>query len=74
MDIIAWPARSPDLNQIKNLWAIVGQRVYNRGKQYSPVAELTRIIVSAWESIESSILRSLIDSMPRRCREVIETN
>jgi transposase len=39
-----WPPYLPDLNIIENLWAILKNKVYEGGKEYSTVDEL-------WESI-----------------------
>ncbi|POM74431.1 transposable element tc3 Transposase [Phytophthora palmivora] len=66
--------RSSDHNPIDNLWSILTRRVYQNGCQFNSVAELRVAIEAACEGIDSKILRSLIDSMPRRCQEVIEKN
>jgi len=70
--LLDWPAHSPDLNPIENLWAMMARIVYLNGRQYANVAELTTAILAAWDSIEQGTLRKLIESMPRRCIEVIE--
>uniref|UniRef100_H3GUW3 Tc1-like transposase DDE domain-containing protein n=1 Tax=Phytophthora ramorum TaxID=164328 RepID=H3GUW3_PHYRM len=69
--VLDWPVRSPDLNPIENVWAMMDQIVYHNGKQYDSVAELTAAIYAAWETVDLTYLRKLIDSMPRRCIEVI---
>ncbi|POM64302.1 transposable element tc3 Transposase [Phytophthora palmivora] len=77
VQVLEWTPRSPDLNPIENLWSILTRRVYQNGRQFNSVAEHSVAIVAieaAWEGIESKILRALIDSMPRRCQEVIEKN
>ena len=33
--LMNWPAKSPDLNPIENLWAIVKAKLYEGGKQYN---------------------------------------
>ncbi|KAG2802899.1 hypothetical protein PC113_g18682 [Phytophthora cactorum] len=35
VQLLDWPARSPDLNPIENVWAILASKVYSRGKQYN---------------------------------------
>ena len=38
--IMEWPARSPDLNPIENLWGILAKEVYQDGRQFDRVSEL----------------------------------
>ncbi|VDO90404.1 unnamed protein product [Heligmosomoides polygyrus] len=41
-----WPAGSPDLNPIENLWEIIVRQIYSNGKQLNNVEELKlRVIV-----------------------------
>lgn len=72
IDLLDWPARSPDLNPMENLWGILVRRIYAEGRQYDSVNELKTAINEAWESIENSILENLVHSMPNRLRKVIE--
>ncbi|KAJ0388588.1 hypothetical protein P43SY_011719 [Pythium insidiosum] len=71
VQVMDWPARSPDLNPIENLWASMARRVYGDGQQYQTVAELKEAIVKAWCEIPLDEIRNLIASMRRRCVEVI---
>ncbi|KAG3078758.1 hypothetical protein PI124_g19736 [Phytophthora idaei] len=62
-----WPARSPDLTPIENLWAILSRTVYNNGKKhYSSVAELRAAVLAAWDAVDEATLAKLVDSMPKR--------
>jgi hypothetical protein len=66
-----WPAKSPDLNPIENLWGILVRRVYENGRQYNTVGELKTAIRNEWSKIGLDTLRNLINSMPNRVFEVI---
>jgi hypothetical protein len=66
-----WPAQSPDLNPIENLWSILDQRLRDRACNNED--DLFRIIEEGWRSLEPALLTSLVDSMPRRCQAVIDS-
>jgi len=66
-----WPAKSPDLNPIENLWGILIRRVYENGRQYSTVGGLKAAITNEWSKITSGTLRNLINSLPNRVFQVI---
>ena len=66
-----WPAQSPDLNPIENLWnqvsCIVGK---NKPKTRR---ELIEQVIAAWfQVITSEELKKLVDSLSRRCKLVID--
>jgi len=67
-----WPSNSPDLNPIENLWAIVKRNVEKRRPKN--LSELESFLGEEWDNIPNSLLISLVDSMSRRCNEVIEKN
>ena len=50
----------------------MARRVYANGKQYTNKEELQTAIFKTWDEIESNLLNTLVDSMPRRLFEVIE--
>lgn len=72
--VLDWPALSPDLNPIENLWGILARAVYGGRKQYTTVSELKSSIKKAWTDIEQSKLENLVLSMKDRLIEVISKN
>ena len=66
-----WPASSPDLNSIENLWCIVARQVYGQSKQYDSKMSLTGAIRKSWPEIDDQTDKSLIGSMKNRCIDVI---
>jgi transposase len=67
-----WPPKSPDLSPIENLWGWLSRRIYAGKSAYKDVASLKSAIFQAWDEIPDDLLNTLIDSMPRRMKEVIE--
>ena len=67
-----WPSRSPDLNPIENLWAVLSQRVYAGGRQFNSLSSLKKEIVTCWATIELELLQKLSDSMKKRCVDVLK--
>lgn len=72
VEVLSWPAQSPDLNPIENLWREV--KVALKGKNPSNKDELWTFIKAAWENIPIKTCQALVDSMPRRCLAVIKNN
>jgi DDE superfamily endonuclease len=66
LQFLPWPAQSPDLNPIENLWHDVKTRLYERKKKPKNLPELERAVKAAWKSIPPERIQALVDSMPRR--------
>ncbi|CAD6193399.1 unnamed protein product [Caenorhabditis auriculariae] len=48
--LLDWPAFSPDLNPVENLWSVLVRRVYANAKQYTTVNDLKRAIRAEWDA------------------------
>ncbi|CAD6198713.1 unnamed protein product [Caenorhabditis auriculariae] len=70
--LLDWPACSPDLNPVENLWSVLVRRVYANAKQYTTVNDLKRTIRAEWDGLDKSLLQSLVGSMPNRIFEVAQ--
>ena len=70
VNVMNWPAQSPDLNPIENLWSYLDLLVKDR-KCNTP-EELFEVIEKAWFDISQSYLQGLVDSMPKRIKAVIK--
>ena len=67
-----WPSNSPDLNPIENIWGIMSKRLEGQKKARNKKA-LFQSADRVWKEITDQILiNRLIESMPRRMREVID--
>ena len=70
--IMSWPAQSPDLNPIENLWATIKRRVYPADKQYTSQAELWEAIKDVCAALEPQKIQNLTFSMDDRLFKVIK--
>lgn len=69
IEVMHWPAQSPDLNPIENLWSDVKKYVSNAQPRNNK--ELWAVVQESWSSIPLERCQSLVNSMPRRCEAVI---
>ncbi|GBM41431.1 hypothetical protein AVEN_129625-1 [Araneus ventricosus] len=67
---LPWPANSPDLNPIENLWDHLDRVVRAMGPQPHNLAQLATALESAWLNIPVNTFRNLIDSLPARLAAV----
>ncbi len=67
--LLDWPANSPDLNPIENLWSIVKRKM--RDTRPNNADDLKAAIKATWTSITSEQCHKLIASMPHIIDAVI---
>ncbi|GFU17804.1 transposable element Tcb2 transposase [Trichonephila clavipes] len=63
---LVWPARSPDLNPIENVWDALGRQV--AGRKYPPTNKntLIRALTEEWDKLPQQLLDNVVQSMVRR--------
>lgn len=70
--VLNWPARSPDLNIIENVWGEMARLVYGGGRQFSTVDELKTHLIDVWENLSQQYIQNLFDSMDKRLFNLIK--
>lgn len=69
INVLKFPAQSPDLNPIEHLWDELGRRV--GCKRHKNKTELFETLKNVWLNIPATTITNLIKSMPSRCAAVI---
>lgn len=72
IQVLPWPARSPDLNIIENCWGELARAVYKNGRQYDNIQQLKEVIVEEWNNLPQDTIKKLYKSLPNRVVEVVE--
>ena len=68
-----WPSMSPDVNPNKHNWNELQRRVRGRGNAPANEQELFQALKQEWVAIPAQVIRNLIQSLPKRCRAVIDS-
>ena len=74
LEKLNWPANSPDLNPIENLWKILKNAVQHGSICPKNTSDLRGVIAREWKIISGQKLILLCHSMPTRLQAVIEAS
>ena len=69
---LVWPVNSPDLNPIEHLWDQLKRAVDRRVDDHTNLANLRLLVQQEWDAIPQHRVARLINTMRRRCRQVIQ--
>jgi transposase/predicted transcriptional regulator len=70
LKLLDWPANSPDLNPIENIWSVLKNAVEKRSPK--TLEELERAAIEEWDKIDQQTIRKTIKTMNRRIDQVLE--
>jgi len=72
IDKMNWPANSPDLNPIENIWKLLKDNIQKQKNFPKTVDELKTALSEEWSKFDVSILRKVVDSMPQRIEAALD--
>ncbi|GFU66688.1 transposable element Tcb1 transposase [Trichonephila clavipes] len=74
IELPPWPARSPDLSPIENMWSMVAQRLTQITTPAATPDQLWQRVEAAWSAVPQEHTQSLFESMPKSAAAVISNN
>ncbi|GFU18524.1 transposable element Tcb1 transposase [Trichonephila clavipes] len=74
IELLPWPARSPDLSPIENMRSMVAQRLAQIATLVATPDQLWQRVAAASSSVPHEHNESLFESMPRRVAAEISNN
>ena len=67
-----WPAQSPDLNPIENLWYIMKKHFHKKWAHRRSSIATEALLEFVWIKIEKSYIDKLVESMPKRMQLLVD--
>ena len=73
INVLDWPANSPDLNPIEQVWDELGRRV-RRNHAIHTVNDLSAALQVEWANLHAPFIQHYVNSMRRRITVCIAQN
>ncbi|GFU66816.1 transposable element Tcb1 transposase [Trichonephila clavipes] len=74
IELLPWPASSPDLSPIENMWSMVAQRLTQITPPAATPHQHWQRVEASWSAVPQKHIQSFFESMPRRVKAVISNN
>jgi len=71
IEVLDWPALSPDLNPVENLWSMIARKVYTAGVQYENEGILWNAVQTAAKEVPIETCVELANSLPERIQAMM---
>lgn len=68
---MSWPAQSPELHIIENVWSYIKRKLQSRIHMINSPDELLQQTLQIWQDINLNYVRNLYESLYRRIQQVI---
>lgn len=69
--VLFWPAQSPDLSPIENVWLLLKTKIKTQLQHIHNVNDLKEHLLSAWNDVPISYVQRLYSTLPRRVKHVL---
>ena len=67
-----WPSKSPDLNPIEHVWALMKHNLSQRLMPHHTIADLRLMVLDEWNNLTMQFINKLVRSMNKRARQVVQ--
>lgn len=74
IQVMDWPAMSPDLNPIEHVWDKLDRCIRKRPVPPQTLQQLSEALLEEWDNLPQQDIRRLIRSMQNRCQAVISAH
>jgi len=71
---LTWPAQSPDLKIIENIWHRLKRQLQNEVDCIATVDDLKSKIRLIWQNLPINYIQNLYHSIPRRIKAVLRSS
>ena len=73
VNVLPWPAVSPDLNPIEHIWDKLGRGVRSR-HVLNNLQDIRNALLIEWNRIPANVVQHYVNSIRRRIQQVIRQN
>ena len=74
VQVLQWPAYSPDMSPIEHIWDVLDRCVRQRVPVPANVPQLRVALTEEWNNIPQATINDLVNSMRRRCVALRDAN